>query len=119
MPAPYLCCYHRRPLGGNDWNWNHDAGTMAYGWKAAIAAQRDYEMVWSVGLRGLNDGAYSCSTPADCGAQISAAMSNQTAWIHEMAGPNATLVSTRHAQAPHPVWHYSPGRDSAGYWHQA
>jgi hypothetical protein len=27
-------------------------------WNATIHAQKDYEMIWSVGLRGLNDYAY-------------------------------------------------------------
>ena len=31
---------------------------MSHVWKATIAAQKEYEMIWSVGLRGLNDYAY-------------------------------------------------------------
>lgn len=45
--------------------------TMAKLWKSSIAAQAKYKVVWSVGLRGLNDYAYPCTDPADCGRQIS------------------------------------------------
>ena len=52
-------------------------------WRASIEAQKDIpEVVWSVGLRGLNDEPYPCTlSKAACGAQISEAMGNQTAWI--------------------------------------
>ena len=60
---------------------------MAATWRAAIEAQKDYEMIWSLGLRGLNDYAYpGCNGPADCGAVISEAVSNQTALLQEVLG---------------------------------
>ena len=59
--------------------------------KAAITAQKEYEMIWSVGLRGLNDYAYpNCvqdSAGADgCGEIISQAVANQTALLVELTG---------------------------------
>ena len=55
---------------------------MAKLWRSSIAAQQSLpEVLWSVGLRGLNDYAYPCTTPQDCGLQISEAMANQTEWI--------------------------------------
>lgn len=96
-------------LGSDDWSWQKDPGTMARLWRASINAQAALpEVLWSVGLRGLNDYPYPCSTPQvcpppprarparaflgalgspplarvqDCGRQISEAMANQTAWV--------------------------------------
>lgn len=79
------------PLSSSDWNFKRDPATMSYVWRASIAAQADFEVLWSVGLRGLNDYAYPCDGPVDCGAQISAALSNQTAWI-QAAQPGAPMV---------------------------
>ena len=55
------------PLSQGDWSWTKDPGSMAALWQAAIAAQAALpEVLWSVGLRGLNDYAYPCSTPQVC-----------------------------------------------------
>jgi hypothetical protein len=37
------------------WDWTTHPDIMSHTWAATIAAQQDYEMIWSVGLRGLND----------------------------------------------------------------
>ena len=82
------------PLPSTDWSWAKNAGTMSALYQAAITAQAGGgEVLWSVGLRGLNDEPYPCSKPASCGAAVSAAMANQTAWIRSAPGQeNATLV---------------------------
>jgi hypothetical protein len=84
------------PLPSQDWNWQTNAGTMSHLWRSAIAAQGGYEMVWSIGLRGLNDMPYpQCNggNDAGCGRDISNALSNQTAWIRATPGQeNATLM---------------------------
>lgn len=74
------------PLPSDDWSWERNAGTMAYLWRASIAAQANYpEVIWSVGMRGLNDMPYpACAADAEgpaCGAAISDALSNQTQWL--------------------------------------
>ena len=80
------------PLPASDWNWSLNPGTMSDLWRSAIAAQANNEVIWSVGLRGLNDEAYECPDPVSCGAAISQAMANQTAWIREVQ-PNADIVT--------------------------
>ena len=65
----------------NYWDWGKHPDLMSHVWKATIAAQKDYEMIWSVGLRGLNDYAYpNCKEedpgPTGCGAVISEASYN-------------------------------------------
>jgi hypothetical protein len=84
------------PLPGDDWNWLTNAGTMAYLWRASIAQLAQYpEVVFSIGLRGLNDLPYpACANPAndkECGQQVTYAIANQTQWIRELV-PNATTV---------------------------
>ena len=73
------------------WDWKKHPDLMSHVWKATIAAQKNYEMVWSIGLRGLNDYAYPYCVPdgegADgCGAVISDAVANQTALLQEVTG---------------------------------
>ena len=67
-----------RAYGGESrqlWDWRKHPDLMAATWRAAIEAQKDYETIWSLGLRGLNDYAYpGCEGPADCGAVISEAV---------------------------------------------
>ena len=64
------------------WDWRKHPDLMAATWRAAIEAQKEYEMIWSLGLRGLNDYAYpGCDGPEDCGAVISEAVGNQTALL--------------------------------------
>jgi hypothetical protein len=84
------------PLPSTDWSWAKNSGTMSALYQSAIAAQTSGgggEILWSVGLRGLNDEPYPCTTQKECGAAVSAAMSNQTAWIRSTPGQeNATLI---------------------------
>jgi hypothetical protein len=50
-----------RAFGGQAtklWDWTAHPDIMGRAWQASIAAQKDYEMIWSVGLRGLNDYGY-------------------------------------------------------------
>jgi hypothetical protein len=66
---------------------------MGRAFNATIYAQKDYEMIWSVGLRGLNDYAYpNCITtdpgPMGCGAIISQAVGNQTKLLEAATGKN-------------------------------
>eukprot|EP01043_Picozoa_sp_COSAG02_P068203 COSAG02_NODE_11242_length_1762_cov_5.945881_1_plen_122_part_00 len=64
---------------------------MTATWQAAIEAQKEYEMIWSLGLRGLNDYAYpGCDGPTDYGAVISEAVSNQTALLQEVLGKDVS-----------------------------
>ena len=64
---------------------------MAATWRAAIEAQKDYETIWSLGLRGLNDYAYpGCEGPADCGSVISEAVGNQTQLLQEVLGKDVS-----------------------------
>ena len=54
-------------MSQGDCSWTKDPGSMAALWQASIAAQAALpEVLWSVGLRGLNDYAYPCSTPQVC-----------------------------------------------------
>lgn len=80
------------PLPSSDWSWTQDPGSMAAMWRASIAAQADIpDVLWSIGLRGLNDYSYPCTGHAECGKLISEALGNQTSWIRAVQ-PNATLV---------------------------
>ena len=73
------------------WDWRKHPDLMTATWRAAIEAQKEYEMIWSLGLRGLNDYAYpGCDGPADCGAVISEAVSNQTALLQEVLGKDVS-----------------------------
>ena len=82
------------PLGARDWDWRKDTGTMGYAWRAAIAAQAAYpEVVWSLGMRGLNDDSYpNCKGDVDCGAQLTDALGNQTEWLAAAGQGNASRV---------------------------
>ena len=40
------------------YNWTTNPDVMAHTWKAAIEANADKDMIWTVGLRGLWD--YTC-----------------------------------------------------------
>jgi hypothetical protein len=73
------------------WDWSKHPDLMAATWRAAIEAQKDYEMIWSLGLRGLNDYAYpGCEGPVDCGAVISEAVGNQTELLQEVLGKDVS-----------------------------
>ena len=83
-----------RAYGGQSrglWDWRKHPDLMAATWRAAIEAQKDYETIWSLGLRGLNDYAYpGCEGPADCGAVISEAVGNQTQLLQEVLGKDVS-----------------------------
>eukprot|EP00041_Stephanoeca_diplocostata_P010786 m.172763 g.172763 ORF g.172763 m.172763 type:complete len:569 (-) comp18292_c0_seq6:430-2136(-) len=73
------------------WDWTEHPDLMGHVFEATIAAQRAYEMIWSVGLRGLNDYAYpNCDNadpgPLGCGAIISQAVGNQTQLLSQLTG---------------------------------
>ena len=98
-----LSFHHYDLLGGNvfswplapaAWDWEHDPATMASVWRSAVGAQAAIpEVVWSTGLRGLNDYPYPCTLgPTRCGAQISQAIGNQTQWVRAAQGQQAQLV---------------------------
>jgi len=76
------------------YNWTTNPDGMAHTWRAAIAANADKDMIWTVGLRGLWDYKYCppTYTPAQCGAMLSSAIGNQTAWIRE-AQPDAKIIT--------------------------
>jgi hypothetical protein len=80
------------PMSPDTYDWDKHPGVMKYVWDACIDAQKDHEILWSVGLRGLNDYAYPCTGDESCGRQISDALGNQTAWIRAVQ-PNADIVT--------------------------
>jgi hypothetical protein len=82
----------RFPLPSDQWDWDGHPGLLANMWQGCVAAQAQWEVVWSVGLRGLNDYAYPCPNPQQCGRVLSEAMANQTAWIRAVQ-PNATIIT--------------------------
>ena len=82
----------RWPLGRDGWDLDSDPQAMAHVWRASIAAQRDYDVIWSVGLRGLNDYAYPCPDAASCSRQINDALTNMSAWVREAQGEDARMV---------------------------
>ncbi|XP_065830339.1 uncharacterized protein [Oscarella lobularis] len=84
-----------RWLYGSDyWSWTKYPNLMAYSWKSGIAELQDREVVWSVGLRGLNDYSYPCPGCSDeeKAELISTAIGNQTAWIRAVQ-PDADLIT--------------------------
>eukprot|EP00040_Diaphanoeca_grandis_P030556 m.180759 g.180759 ORF g.180759 m.180759 type:complete len:817 (-) comp32035_c1_seq2:48-2498(-) len=78
----------------NSYNWTEHPDLMSHVWRAAIDAQKDFEVVWTVGLRGLWDYEYcdKATSQEKCGELISTAMANQTAWIREVQ-PHADIVT--------------------------
>ena len=82
------------PLPSDDWDWARNAATMSMVWKASVTAQVELggDIIWSLGLRGLNDYDYPCPTPTICGQLISEVMGNQSQWIDEIAGPGQTKI---------------------------
>lgn len=85
-------CVHRWPLPRSDWNYTYDPATMAFAWNASVWAQSGYEMLWSTGLRGLDDYAYPCSGATECAAALSDAMGNQTQWVRQAQGDPAIVT---------------------------
>jgi hypothetical protein len=82
------------PLESQDWDWQRNTATMSMAWRASVAAQAALggEVIWSLGLRGLNDYDYPCGTPVLCGRLISEAIGNQSAWVDELAGPGQRKI---------------------------
>eukprot|EP00038_Savillea_parva_P011295 m.196480 g.196480 ORF g.196480 m.196480 type:complete len:864 (-) comp19831_c0_seq1:58-2649(-) len=76
------------------YNWTTNPDAMAHTWKAAIAANADKDMIWTVGLRGLWDYTYCPGylTDAECGGMLSSAISNQTQWIRTVQ-PDAKIIA--------------------------
>eukprot|EP00118_Oscarella_pearsei_P010830 m.68667 g.68667 ORF g.68667 m.68667 type:complete len:510 (+) comp35546_c0_seq1:1007-2536(+) len=67
---------------------------MAHSWKSCISELKDREVVWSVGLRGLNDYPLPCPDCSDNEKAeiISSAIGNQTEWVRSVQ-PNAELIT--------------------------
>lgn len=67
------------------YNWTSNPDAMAHTWRAAIDANINKDIIWTVGLRGLWD--YSMCprdfSPVQCGQIISDALANQTDWIKQ------------------------------------
>eukprot|EP00039_Didymoeca_costata_P032960 m.40100 g.40100 ORF g.40100 m.40100 type:complete len:827 (+) comp9627_c0_seq1:100-2580(+) len=78
------------PAPRSTYNWTAHPDLLAHVWEAAVDAQSDKEVIFTVGLRGLWDYEYCGrdTTPAECGAIISSAISNQTSWIKEKYAGN-------------------------------
>jgi hypothetical protein len=76
------------------YNWTTNPDAMAHAWRAAIAANADKDMIWTVGLRGLWDYTYCPKdlSEAECGQMVSGALANQTAWIRA-AQPAAKIIT--------------------------
>eukprot|EP00039_Didymoeca_costata_P025343 m.13034 g.13034 ORF g.13034 m.13034 type:complete len:885 (+) comp4775_c0_seq1:181-2835(+) len=73
------------------WDWTTHPDVMGKVFEAAIQSQKNYDMIWSIGLRGLNDYAYPNCLPDDagpmgCGTIISQAVANQTALLVNITG---------------------------------
>lgn len=77
------------------YNWTTNPDVMAHTWKAAIEANKDKEMIWTVGLRGLWDYAMCPKEMSDetCGELVSGAIANQTSWIRAADGPGAKIIT--------------------------
>ena len=77
------------------YNWTTNPDVMAHTWKAAIAANKDKDMIWTVGLRGLWDYAMCPRDMSDatCGELVSGAVANQTAWIRAADGKDAKIIT--------------------------
>ena len=91
-------------LGGTSlWDWRRHPDLIGHVLQASAqsvaraaagpfgAADTGAEVLWSIGLRGLNDYAYSgtghCSGDADCSEQINTCIANQTRWIRDIRPP--------------------------------
>ena len=76
------------------YNWTSNPDGMAHTWRAAIHANADKDMIWTVGLRGLWDYSMCPKDFSDeqCGAIISDALANQTAWIRA-SQPDAPIIT--------------------------
>ena len=81
-------------MGKGAWDWEREPQAMSHMWRASIAAQKDTEVLWSVGLRGLTDSEYTAcgGDTLKCAEAINNVVSNQTAWIREAQGPSAVVI---------------------------
>lgn len=77
------------------YNWTTNPDVMAHTWQAAIDANKDKDMIWTVGLRGLWDYAMCPKDMSDatCGELVSGAVANQTAWIRAAEGHDAKIIT--------------------------
>lgn len=77
------------------YNWTTNPDIMAHAWRAAIEANKDKDMIWTVGLRGLWDYAMCPNdmSEAACGELVSGAVANQTAWIRAADGKDAKIIT--------------------------
>ena len=78
----------------NGWDWENQPQAMAHMWRASIDALKDYEVLWSVGLRGVTDSAYAAcgGVDATCADTMNHVVGNMTQWIHEAQGKDAELI---------------------------
>ena len=67
---------------------------MAHMWKASIDAQKDSEVLWSVGLRGVTDSDYAAcgADKALCAEITNEVVGNMTSWIREAQGAEAPII---------------------------
>jgi hypothetical protein len=81
-------------LPNQGWDWVKDPQSMAHMWRASIDAQKDAEVLWSVGLRGVTDSDYTaCGKDLRLCAEITnQVVGNMTAWVREVQGPDAPII---------------------------
>lgn len=81
-------------LPNQGWDWKTDPQSMAHLWRASIDAQKDLEVLWSVGLRGVTDADYTaCGTDKKLCAEITnEVVGNMTAWIRNAQGVDAPII---------------------------
>eukprot|EP00164_Ancoracysta_twista_P012158 GFYU01018997.1.p1 GENE.GFYU01018997.1~~GFYU01018997.1.p1 ORF type:complete len:906 (+),score=224.67 GFYU01018997.1:40-2718(+) len=97
----YLAEHHITILGANTFQWPEglpysfavNPEMQEYVWRATVAVQKDRNMLWTVGYRGLNDYPFwnddpSFDTPAKRGKLIGDAMQKQVDIVNEIAGPD-------------------------------
>jgi hypothetical protein len=67
------------------WDWEHEPQSMAHMWRASIDAQKQYEVLWSVGLRGVTDASYAAcgADKVKCAEAMNNVVGNMTKWIRE------------------------------------
>ncbi len=68
---------------------------MCFAWEASINAQKDYDVIWSLGLRKVWDQSY-CNKDMSkeiCGKVISEAIGNQTELIYQYSTKNVSLIT--------------------------
>jgi hypothetical protein len=76
------------------WDWDHEPQSMAHMWRASIDAQKNYEVLWSVGLRGVTDASYAAcgADKVKCAEAMNHVVGNMTKWIREAQGGEAPII---------------------------